>query len=160
MIRQPIDIPLFGQSKGVRASRIFSNIVSPPSVYAVIAFVLAWTEMPFWRGSIIVAIFGLLISLLPILYLISLLKTGKTEDIHVSNPKERLTPYILGILGAGVTFFLVRELGSSQLFLNFILINFVSLCALALINIRWLISAHVSSITTIAVFSALIGFFV
>jgi hypothetical protein len=153
MIRQPKDAYPNGQSKGVRAARIFSNVVSPPSVYAFFAFVLAWTEMPFWRGSIHAAIFGLLTSLMPILYLVYLLRTEKIEDIHISNPGERHIPYILGILGAAAAYFIIRAMGSSQLFLNFILTNIVGLSALALINIRWLISAHVSSITMIAVFS-------
>jgi hypothetical protein len=139
MIRQPKDSGPKEQSKGVRAARIFSNVISPPSVYAFFAFILAWTEMPFWRGSLQAAIFGVFTSLMPILYIFFLLKTGKIADIHISNLKERNIPYILGILGS--------------LFLDFILTNIIGLSALALINIRWLISAHVSSITTIAVFT-------
>ena len=153
MIRQPKDAIPAGQSKGVRAARIFSNIISPPSVYASFAFILAWIEMPFWRGTLQAAIFGVLTSLMPILYIVYLLKTGKIADIHISNPKERHIPYILGILGAAVAFFIIRAMGTSPLFLDFILTNIIGLSTLAIINIRWLISAHVSSITTIAVFS-------
>jgi hypothetical protein len=153
MIRQPKDSGPKEQSKGVRAARIFSNVISPPSVYAFFAFILAWTEMPFWRGSLQAAIFGVFTSLMPILYIFFLLKTGKIADIHISNLKERNIPYILGILGSAAAFFIIRAMGTSPLFLDFILTNIIGLSALALINIRWLISAHVSSITTIAVFT-------
>ena len=83
MIRQPRDTDLNTQSWGVRAARIYSNIFSPPSTFAMFGFIIAWKELPFWIGSFHAAIFGLLTSLMPILYIAYLFKTGR---IRISCP--------------------------------------------------------------------------
>lgn len=153
MIRTPLDSKPGLKSLKVRAARWYSDLFSPPSLFAIFAFIIAWSELPFWQGSLHAAIFGLLTSLMPLVYILVLLKRGQLSDIHISSPVERRVPYLLGILGAILAYFVLRALGSSDLFLDFILTNIVGLGSLALINSRWLISAHTASITTLTFFT-------
>jgi hypothetical protein len=153
MIRKPLDSNPGRKSLKVRAARLYSDLFSPPSAFAIFAFILAWSELPFWKGSFHAAIFGILTSLMPLVYILALLKRGKLSDIHISSPTERRIPYILGILGAILAYFTLRALGSTELFLDFILTNIIGLGSLAIINARWLISAHTASITTLTFFA-------
>jgi len=149
MNRKPLDLNPGGENLKIRVARFYSDIFSPPSVYAIFAFIIAWSVLPFWKGSLHAAIFGILTSLLPLVYIIFQLKQGKVSDIHLSNPTERNIPYILSILGAGIAYLGLRAIGSSELFLDFILVIIIGLCALTIISIRWLISAHTASITAV-----------
>ena len=153
MVRKPLDSHPGRKSLKVRAARLYSDLLSPPSAFAIFAFILAWSELPFWKGSLHAAIFGILTSLMPLIYILVLLKRGRLSDIHISSPAERRIPYILGILGAILAYFALRALGSSELFLDYILANIVGLGSLAIINARWLISAHTASITTLTFFA-------
>jgi len=152
MRRNPLDANPHNSSPAVRVARIYSNVFSPPSMFALCGFIIAWSELPFWTGSFHAAIFGFLSSLVPILYIAYLLKTGRIDDLHISKKSDRRIPYIIGIAGAIAAFFTLQALDSSSLLLTFILTNIVAITLLAIINSRWLISAHTSSITTITFF--------
>ncbi len=153
MIRNPLDANPNNTNAAVRYARMYSNIFSPPSTFALSGFIIAWIELPFLRGSLHAAIFGFLSTLMPILYIVYLLKTGQINDLHISKQSERTVPYILGIVGAIVAYFILRALSSSPLLLAFIITNISAITMLAIINARWLISAHTTSISTIAAFA-------
>lgn len=157
MTRDPLDKNPRNSSPAVRAARIYSNVFSPPSMFALVGFIIAWIELPFLQGTLHAAIFGFLSTLVPILYIVYMLKTGKIDDLHISKQSERHIPYILGILGASLAYFILRGLASSSLLLTFILTNISAISLLAIINARWLISAHTTSISAIATFAG-IGF--
>lgn len=137
----------------IRAARLYSDAFSPPSAFAIFGFIIAWSELPFWRGSLHAVIFGSLSSLLPLGYILLLLKRGVISDIHLSNSKDRKVPYILGVLGATLAYVVLRAMGSSIIFLNYIITNIIGLASLAIINSRWLISAHTSTISAITTFA-------
>jgi hypothetical protein len=153
MIRTPLDSKPGRKSLKVRLARLYSDVFSPPSAYAIFAFILAWSLLPFWEGSLHAAIFGILISLLPLVYILVLLKRGQLSDIHISSPVERRIPYILSIMGAALAYNILKSIGSPELFLDFILTNIFGLGSLAIINARWLISAHTTSITALVFFA-------
>lgn len=153
MLRRPLDLNPGRKDLKIRAARLYSDVFSPPSLYPFFGFIIAWSELPFWKGSLHAAIFGVLTSLLPLIYILFLLKRGAISDIHLSNLGERKIPYILGVIGAALAYGILWSLGSSALLLAFIATNFFGLGLLALINSRWLISAHTASITMITIFA-------
>jgi hypothetical protein len=153
MIRNPLDANPGKTNIKIRFARLYSDVFSPPSAFAIFGFIIAWSELPFWQGSLHAIIFGSLSSLLPLGYIISLLKRGVISDIHLSNSHDRKIPYILGVLGAVTAYVVLRLIGSSEIFLNYILTNIIGLGLLAVINSRWLISAHASAISAITTFA-------
>ena len=90
MIRKPLDIKPGKKSIKIRAARLYSDLLSPPSAFAIFAFIIAWEKLPFWKGMLHASIFGMLTSLMPLGYILFQLKRGELSDIHISNPDERI----------------------------------------------------------------------
>jgi len=153
MSRKPLDLNPGGKKLGIRFARIYSDIFSPPSVYAIFAFVIAWSELPFWTGLTHAAIFGILTSLVPLIFLLIQIKRGILDDIHISTSGQRKIPYILGVAGAVSAYVILWFMGTSTLFLTFIIAVVFGLVFLGIINQRWLISAHSASISAVTAFS-------
>ena len=57
-----------------RAARLFSNIVSPPVIFAVMGLTLSLYSLPLAQALAWAAIYGLFVSLLPILFVLYLLE--------------------------------------------------------------------------------------
>ena len=153
MDRKPLDLsPGKGNFK-VRAARLYSDVFSPPSVYAIFAFFIAWSHLPFLTGTLHAAIFGTLTALLPMIYILFKINQGQLNDIHLSQPGERTIPYLLSAFGSLIAYLSLRWVGSSMIFLAFILTVITGLLALAAINTKWMISAHTASISAVTAFA-------
>ncbi len=149
MLKQPLDsgsAPLNGITL---AARIFSDVFSPPSVFAAFGFVLAWSELTFWPGLAQGAIYGVLASLLPILTVLYLLKTGRISDIHMSNTQERNLPYVVGLAGSAFAFLILQSMNGSNWLQALALSNIGAMLVLLVVNRFWLVSAHLVGITII-----------
>lgn len=128
------------------SAKVFSNILSPPAVAAATGFMVAWQDLPFWPGLILATIYGFLISLIPLILVIFLLKSGRVADLHLSlSKKDRRVPYLVGFLGALGAFGLFAWWGGSPLLTALAACNVVGLAVLGLINNLWLISNHTAS---------------
>jgi hypothetical protein len=125
-----------------RFARIYSNLFSPPLVSAVLGFVIAWAELSFWPGLMWGAMFGILISLVPVLVVVYLLKTGRVGDLHMRQQRERHLPYLISFAGAGLALFVTFVVDGSPLLRGLAVCNVIGLGALGLINVYWLISNH------------------
>ena len=146
MRQQPLDRDPKTFTSLVRAARFYSNIASPPALFPAFAFLMAWADHPAADSLLWAALYGLLAHLLPVLSVVYLHKIGRVHDIHVSSPEERRTPYRIGLMGAILTFVVVRTWAELPLLTNLILSHLVIMLVLALANTVWLISAHVSAI--------------
>lgn len=131
----------------VRAARMFSNIVSPPVIFAVMGLLLALEAAPMPQALFWAALYGFMVSLLPILFVLWLLKTGRVAELHMSNTKERHLPYISAVLCAAVLYGIVWLLDGPELMKCLALFNIVTLSILGIINSFWLISFHATAIT-------------
>ncbi|MFN2182318.1 MAG: hypothetical protein ACK2UV_22775 [Candidatus Promineifilaceae bacterium] len=129
-----------------RAARLFSNIVSPPVIFAVMGLVLSLYALPLPQALTWAAIYGLFVSLMPILFVLYLLNTGRVKELHMSDTGERHLPYVVAVACAIVFLVIVRLAGGPELLRCLSIFNVVALTALALINTRWLISFHATAI--------------
>jgi membrane-associated phospholipid phosphatase len=126
----------------VRAARLFSNIVSPPVMFAVVGLVVSLHSRPLVEALAWAAIFGFFVSLAPILFVLHLLRTGKIHELHMSNTGERTLPYVVAALGSLIVFGLVVLLEGPELLRCLTLLNLTSLAAIGVINHFWLVSFH------------------
>jgi membrane-associated phospholipid phosphatase len=149
---KPRDLDKTQQEWSVKAARYLSHIFSPPMVYAILGFITAWAALPFIPGLLWGAIYGFFVSLLPLLLVIFLLKTGRIEDIHLNNSKERRIPYLVGIIGSIAAFIIISQFQGPALLGSLAIGSAIGLTVLALINNFWLISSHMASITMAAIF--------
>ena len=130
----------------VKAARLFSNIVSPPVLFALLGLAFALYERPSLNGLLWAAVYGFFVSLLPILIVLYLLKTGRIAELHMSNTGERHIPYISAVLSAGIVFILITFFDGPELLRCLAIFNMIELATLGVINAFWLISMHATGI--------------
>lgn len=140
----------------VRAARLFSNVVSPPVIFALLGLALALAELPLLPGLFWAAVYGFWVSLAPILYVVYLLHTGRIGDLHMSVTGERRSPYIVGVLGAIVALVVIVVFDGPALLTCLAIFSTITLTALALITHFWLISIHAASIAAAALIMGLV----
>jgi len=146
MSKKPRDHHAHDRIGAVRLARLFSNIVSPPVIFAVVGLAFALYELPFWPGFGFAAAYGLLVSLAPILVIIYLLKTGRIAELHMSNTRERHIPYLSAVICTALAYLLLTALDGPELLRCLIIFNIIELVALGLLNIFYLISIHATGI--------------
>ncbi|RMG91943.1 MAG: phosphatase PAP2 family protein [Chloroflexi bacterium] len=152
----PLDHHEGNRTGAVKAARVFSNVVSPPVMFAILGLVMAIRETAVWPGFLWAAMYGLIVSLLPILFVLYLLKTGHITELHMSNTRERHLPYMAAVLCAGLAFLLITSFNGPALLRCLTIFNIIELAALGLINIYWLISIHATGIMATLVISWLV----
>lgn len=130
----------------VKAARIFSNVVSPPVMFAILGLAIPLSTLPFWPGFAWAAVYGLLVSLAPILFVLYLLQTGRISELHMSNTSERHLPYAAAVGFAVLAFGIVSWFDGPELLRCLLIFNIIELAALGIINIWWLISIHATGI--------------
>jgi membrane-associated phospholipid phosphatase len=152
----PRDRQIENRTGLVRFARIFSNVISPPVMFAIMGIAFALKERPFWPGMGWAAVYGLLASLAPIIVVLVLLKTGRISELHMSNTKERNIPYATAVVFATIAYGLIIWQDGPPLLQCLALFNIVELTALGLINTAWLISLHSTGIMATFVLVGLI----
>ncbi len=130
----------------IKAARLFSNIVSPPVMFAILGLAVALKELPLWPGMAWAAVYGFFVSLAPILFVLYLLKTGRIAELHMSDTRERHLPYLSAIFFSAVAFGIVTLGNGPELMRCILIFNMVELTALGMINVFWLISIHATGI--------------
>jgi membrane-associated phospholipid phosphatase len=130
----------------VRVARRFSNVVSPPVIFAVLALALSWYELGFWDGLIWAAVYGFWVSLAPILFVLFLLQTGRISDLHMNTSKERRWPYVASVLGAVIAFLFLLIFDGPNSLHCLAIFSIIELATLSIITNFWMISIHATSI--------------
>lgn len=126
----------------VRVARLFSNVISPPTMFAVLGLVFALYSLPFWEALLWAAVYGFWVSLAPILFILWLLRTGRIKELHMSDQRERHLPYTVAALCAAIFLLIAVAFDAPELLVCLAVFNVIELTMLGLINVRWLISIH------------------
>lgn len=155
-MKSPLDLDVANRTGLVRAARIFSNIVSPPVMFAGLGIAFALHERPFWPGMAWATVYGLIVSLAPILVVLYLLRSGRISELHMTNTRERQLPYLAAIAFAGFAYLIITLFQGPFLLRCLAIFNVLELSALALINTYWLISLHSTGIMATFVLIGLI----
>lgn len=142
----PLDHHEHNRKGLIRAGRLFSNIVSPPVIFAVVGLALSLKALPLPQALVWAAAYGFTVSLLPILLVLWLLKSGRISELHMSNTGERHLPYLFAVICGLLFYALVALFDGPQLLSCLAMFNIITLAALGLINVRWLISFHATAI--------------
>lgn len=135
-----------------KIARIVSNIGSPPMVGLFAVFVSFYAAPNIQQASwgllyILIAI------LIPVIYVINLVRQAKVTDFHLSARQERIGPFVV-TLGAGLAGWLTMVMANVFPTLQLVAaINVVQTTLLLLITTQWKISIHSTAITGLAVLS-------
>jgi membrane-associated phospholipid phosphatase len=140
----------------VRTARIFSNLISPPIIFAGLGLALSWHELSFWSGLFWAAIFGFWVSLVPILFVAHRLQTGRISDLHMNTTQERRLPYIVSVAGSLIALLIISVFDGPHLLQCLSVFSAIVLAILGVINDFWKISIHAASIAAAAVIVTLV----
>ncbi len=140
----------------IRTARIFSNVISPPVIFAGLGLALSWHALSFWDGLFWAAVYGFWVSLVPILFVAHRLRTGRITDLHMNTTRERRLPYLMSVAGSLVAVIIVVAFDGPQLLLCLSTFSVIELGLLGLINDFWKISIHAASIAAATVIVALV----
>lgn len=146
----------------VRFARVLSNVISPPTMFAATGLALGIFERSLWPGFGWGALYAIIISLLPMLMIVYLLRTGRIGDLHMSATHERHIPYLTAAASGAAVYALMTFLNGPVLLRCLSVFNVITLSSLALINSRWLISIHATAaaatwLILTLVFGAVVG---
>ncbi|QPC82678.1 hypothetical protein G4Y79_23835 [Phototrophicus methaneseepsis] len=142
----------FLRPKSVSWARVVSDVISPPVVWAIVGLMVGMrytdslAEGLFWAAE-----FGLLICLLPIVYVGFMVWRGKIGDIHMKQRKERFIPMLITVGCAFLALSLAIQLTAPPVFVLLTFIALVQTVLMLSITLFWQISMHMMSITAATV---------
>jgi hypothetical protein len=130
-------------------AKVVSNVLSPPAVFGALGLLIAIfpaTAAPLWPALGFGVLYGVLASLVPVAYIVYLLKTGAIGDLHMRRRHERHRPHAVGVTTALVAWVLLALFGAPSSFQRLALFSAAMLSVIAIINVWWQISAHGAAI--------------
>lgn len=136
-----------------------SNVLSPPAVLAMMGFLLAISPavavplLPALGWSVL---HGLLASLIPVIYIVYLLKRGEIGDLHMKRRADRNRPLVLGVTTAMVAWALLALFHAPLAYQRLALFDVSLLSLIAIINVWWQISMHGAAIVGVMTISGVI----
>jgi hypothetical protein len=156
MEMRPKDYDAANRKGWVKVGWLYSTVVSPPTMTLVLGGVLALASASWPAWLMWYLVYGLLVSLLPVLISGVLLQLGYVGEMHMSNQKERRWPYLAAIVGAATAVFLLSWLNAPQLMRCLAMFSLVQATSLAVLNFFWLVSTHTTTGMSTAVIITLV----
>lgn len=138
-------------------ARIISNLLSPPMVWAVLVFPIAfrYAESPVqalkWALT-----YGILVCLMPLLYISWMVRRGKIGDLHMKERRERIGPFIFSMACTCVAWQILRLMGAPPMMPMVAAFTLAELIVMLLITLVWQISMHTMSISVAVVATGIV----
>lgn len=131
-------------------ANFLSTVLSPLMMPTYGVFLTLWVSilclLPYGtRVSVLLVCMGIT-CILPLIFLSVLLHFRMIKDLHVQAREERLIPYLFGALCSGIAAYYLYYCHSPRWFIMFMVGSAVTILVLALVNIKWQISAHMAGI--------------
>ena len=149
--------PLFDR-KNLSWARLVSNILSPPVVWAVMAFPIAFRDAESQQQALTWAlVYTGLVCILPVIFIGWMVHRGSITDLHMEVREERIRPFLVSIVCTTIAWWVLRFMGAPAIVPLFTLFSLVQIAVMAVITLVWQISMHMMSITCVMV--AALAFF-
>ncbi|MBC7815180.1 MAG: hypothetical protein H7175_28740 [Burkholderiales bacterium] len=132
--------------------RMVSDVLSPPIVWAALAFPLAFSavdasERPASWAALWAALYALIVCLLPILYIAFMVRRGKITDVHMEVRQQRIRPFLVSMLCTAIGWAMMHWLGAPPMLPLIALFTLIQLTLMLFITLVWQISMHTMSIS-------------
>ena len=127
-----------------------SNVLSPLLMPTYGVFIVFWVSvlclLPYGtRVSVLLMCMGIT-CILPLIFLSVLRHLKLVKDLHVNKREQRLIPYLFTAVCYLVAAYYLYYRHSPQWFIMFMVGSALTVLVMALINIKWKISAHMAGI--------------
>ncbi len=140
-------------------ARVTSDILSPPVIWGVLAFPVAFRAAESVQQAIVWALtYTVLVCVMPAIYIGLNVWRGHISDIHIPIREQRIRPFVVSLIGTGLAWLVLSWMGAPALLPMFALFSLVQIGVMLLITIWWQISMHTMCITgAVVVTGALYG---
>lgn len=129
-------------------ARLVSNLLSPPVIWAVMAFPIAFRDAQTQQQAMIWAlIYCGLVCILPLFYVAMMVRMGRITDLHMQVRQQRLMPFVVSIICTSIAWWVLRFMGAPAVLPLFALFSLAQIAVIAVITLVWQISMHAMSIT-------------
>lgn len=135
-------------------ARVVSDVFSPPAL-AIPALILGvWVSQG--SGNFKFAVLYFLVAVVvPVLYVVWALRTGRISDFHMSLRSERVGTFIVSIASALVAMGLLVYLNAPNEIIAPIMALVVQTVLLFLISLTWQVSVHTATAASLVTFGCL-----
>jgi membrane-associated phospholipid phosphatase len=129
----------------------FISSIAAPHTLAPMALLLTATTLDSRMDWLWIGFYLLFAVLVPVFYLVWLLRTGRVNDFHLRVRTDRFRPMVVTIVSSGFAW-LVLQIGNGPPVLTTVaLAAWIQSVLLFVITLRWKISAHGAAAGTLAV---------
>lgn len=133
-------------------ARLVSDLLSPPVVWAAMAFPIAFRDAQSRQQAVTWAlVYSALVCVLPMVYVALMVRRGSITDLHMGVREQRIRPFIVSLVCTVFAWWVLRLMGAPPVVPLFALFSVVQIAVMALITLVWQISVHAMSITGAAV---------
>lgn len=141
-VRQYLD------SSPVFWARLVSDILSPPVIWGALAFPIAFRNAQSLDQALLWAFTYILLGcVLPIMYIVMMVRRGNITDIHMKVRQQRFRPFVVSIVCMTVAWWTLRFMGAPAVVPLFALFSLVQIVVMAVITLVWQISMHAMSVS-------------
>lgn len=146
-------------SSRISWARLISDLLSPPVIWGLMAFPIAFHTAESEERAILWALtYTILVCLLPALYIGFMVWRGHITDIHMQVREQRVRPFVVSILCTAIAWTVLRWMGAPSLIPLFALFSLIQIAVMLLITLAWQISMHSMSIAgAVVIAGALYG---
>jgi len=128
-------------------ARLVSDLLSPPVVWAAMAFPIAFRDAQSEQQALAWALmYGTLVCLLPMLYVAWMVRRGTITDLHMREREQRIRPFLVSLACTTLAWWVLRLMGAPPVVPLFAFFSLVQLAVMAVITLVWQISVHAMSI--------------
>lgn len=131
-------------------ANFLSTVLSPMLMPTFGVFLVFWLSvlclLPYGRRVSMLLVCMGITCILPLIFLSVLNHFKLVKDLHVDQREQRLLPYLFTALCYGVAAYFLFYRHSPQWFVMFLVGSALTVIVLALINLKWKISAHMAGI--------------
>jgi membrane-associated phospholipid phosphatase len=135
---------------------VVSDLISPPVVWAVLAFPIASrADADPQRALLWAALYVILVCVVPVFFIALMVRRGHITDLHIKVRRQRIIPFAVTIVCAAVCFGILLALQAPLLITLFALFSLLQIVVMLIVTTRWQISMHAMAISgaVVAVFA-------
>jgi hypothetical protein len=135
----------------VRFARYVSNILAPAPISLPLILLVSFYQASSVASALVYAALTLFfLSIGPFIYILIGVRLGKLSDVDVSKRKERLGPFIFGLLSICLGWFVLLLTHAPSILITCLIITAVSGLIMMFTTLWWKISIHASSLAGVA----------
>jgi hypothetical protein len=138
-------------------ARLASLLLSPPVVWAVWVFAIAWTSNADRHLNLRFAtLFAFAVCAAPIFFVTFMVRNGRISDLHMRESRERYIPYSIAIIGGLVCAIIFWQYGADPMLYLLTLVTIVELAIMLVGTLFIHISFHAAGMASVISATALI----